>query len=136
MRKKLLIAIFAAGIAAAVAFCVLSFVDIVVARAVLPGFDADGNEIFINRTYRYSIYELLYAHGEIGSAAIFVLSVAVYALTAVGCAVGIYLCAVPRGRRIGKAFSGACISLFISIGLSVLMFLVCLVAAFALTPCY
>ena len=132
MRKRLFIAIFAA----AVAFCVLSFVDIVVARAVLPGFDADGNEIFINRTYRYSIYELLYAHGEIGSAAMFVLSGAGYALTAVGCAVGIYLCAVPRGRRISKAFSGACISLFISIGLSVLMFLVCLVAAFALTPCY
>lgn len=136
MRKRILIPLFAIGIAAAVAFAVLSFVDIIPARSVLPGLDANGNEIFIERTYWFSIYELMCADGTLGSTVIFIMSCAVYGLTAVGCASGIYLCASARGQKLGKAFFGACVSVLISVGLSVLLFLVCRVAAFGLTPCF
>ena len=128
MRKRILIPIFAIGIAAAVAFAVFS--------SVLPGLDANGNAIFIERTYWFSIYELMCADGTLGSTVIFIMSCAVYGLTAVGCASGIYLCASARGQKLGKAFFGACVSVLISVGLSVLLFLVCRVAAFGLTPCF
>ena len=102
MRKRILIPIFAIGIAAAVAFAVLSFVDIIPARSVLPGLDANGNAIFIERTYWFSIYELMCADGTLGSTVIFIMSCAVYGLTAVGCASGICLCASARGQKLGK----------------------------------
>ena len=136
MRKRILIPIFAIGIAAAVAFCGLWFLDIIPARAGLPGRVAEGYEIFLEGSFWFSIYELMCADGTLGSTVIFIMSCAVYGLTAVGCASGIYLCASVRGQKLGKAFFGACVSVLISVGLSVLLFLVCRVAAFGLTPCF